>query len=235
MNLTDIVLLLLGGYFIIRGVIKGFSGEAISLISVMLGSLCALKFYTPISGTLINELGLSKFVASSISMLAIFFAIFAAFAILDRGLKKALDGSSLSGVNKIFGALAGFIKIYLIAMTLLVSGMLLSPIIGDAWVRDSNVLIATAKTWPIVYPILDGAGLLPNLEDVQRDAGEYFMKQASHSLFDGGTDYGDIDALRGGVFTSADLASPIDISEDKSEGDEGGILGSILDWGRNKK
>jgi membrane protein required for colicin V production len=183
MNVTDVCLLLLGGFFIVRGIIRGFSGELISLISVVGGVYCALKFYPPLSAVLMKKFGLSLFSSGAAAMLGLFLLVFFSCAMLDKGLKRILTGTSLSGTDKMFGAIAGFIKIYMISLSLLIGGMILSPVTGDAWVSESSMLIATAKTWPVVSPILEGAGLLPDLSDLQREARRYIMRQASRRLF----------------------------------------------------
>ena len=45
MNTTDLVLIVLGGYFIVRGLFRGLSGELLSLISVIGGFYCVFTFY----------------------------------------------------------------------------------------------------------------------------------------------------------------------------------------------
>lgn len=190
MNVTDVAILVLGSYFIIRGIFRGFSGELFSIISIFGGFYCALSFYSPIADALTKYLNISTLASTAFAMLAIFMLIFAVFTFLDKGTKKFLKGTSLSSVDKLFGAIAGFVKIYAVALLLLVAGMLFSPISGDAWVSESKTLIATAKTWPFVYPLLDRAGIIPDLAALQSEAQDYIMRQAGKRLF--GTEDRDI-------------------------------------------
>ncbi|MDR1481700.1 MAG: CvpA family protein [Synergistaceae bacterium] len=185
MNLTDIILLLTASYFIARGILKGFSGEALSLISVFGGAFCALRFHSPISLPLAKYLGLASTTADMVSIAGIFVFICFVCYIADICLKKALTTTNLTWMDKTFGAIAGFLKVYVIAMFLLVSGMLLAPFAGDRWIRESGVLIVTARTWPVVSPLLDRMGLLPDLTDLQQDAKDYVLKQAGRRLFGG--------------------------------------------------
>lgn len=184
MNVVDIALLALGSYFVIRGLFRGLSGECFSLISIVGGFYCSLTFYVPLAGFLTAHLGVTHLASSAFSMLAIFLTIYAVCALLQHGLRTLLRGTSLTWLDKTLGACAGFVKIYLIALVLLVVGMVLSPVAGDAWVRDSKALIAAAKTWPYVYPMLDRIGVLPDLSELQREAKGYILKQAAQSLFD---------------------------------------------------
>ncbi|MDR3355406.1 MAG: CvpA family protein [Synergistaceae bacterium] len=182
MSLTDIILLLIASYFIVRGILKGFSGEAISLVSVFGGAFCALRFHPIVSLRLAKFLGLAPAVSDMVSMTGIFAAVCFACHLFDKGLKRALDTTSLTWMDKTFGAIAGFLKVYVIAMFLLVGGMLLAPVAGDAWVKGSRVLTAAAKTWPIVSPLLDRAGLIPDLADFQRDVRDYILEQAGRDV-----------------------------------------------------
>ena len=183
MNVTDVFILLLGSYFIIRGVFRGFSGEVFSLISIFGGFYCALSFYVPIADVITKYLGVTTIASSAFSMLLLFMLVFAVFTWIDKGVKKFLKGTRMSWIDKSFGAVAGFVKIYVVALMLLVMGMVLTPMTGDAWVRDSKTLIATAKTWPYVYPFLDEAGLIPDLATIQQEAKDYIMRLAQRRLF----------------------------------------------------
>jgi membrane protein required for colicin V production len=183
MSLTDIILLLTGSYFIVRGMLKGFSGEVVSLVSVFGGAFCALRFRSPVSLLLSGYLGLSSAISDMVSMVGIFAAVCFACHLFDGSLKKVLATTRLTWMDKTLGTVAGFLKVYVIAMFLLVSGMLLAPVAGDAWVSESRVLTAAAKTWPVVSPLLDKFGLLPDLAEFQRDARDYILKQAERSIF----------------------------------------------------
>ena len=213
MNVTDVFILLLGSYFIIRGIFRGFSGEVFSLISIFGGFYCALSFYPPIADLLTKYLGINTLASSAFSMLLIFMLIFAVFTWIDKGIKKFLKGTRMSWIDKFFGALAGLVKIYVVALLLLLMGMILMPMAGDTWVRDSKTLIATAKTWPIVYPLLDEAGLIPDLAAIQQEAKDYIMRQAERRLFGPAEgEKGSLPQLESGeMLLSADSVPSLDV------------------------
>ncbi len=200
MGVADIALLALGSYFAIRGLFRGLSGELFSLIGLVGGFYCSLTFYTPLASFLTIYLDVTHLVSSALSMLAIFLAIYVGCTLLLKGIKTILRETSLTWLDKTLGVGAGVVKTYLIALVLLVAGMVASPIAGDAWVQESKALIATAKTWPYVYPMLDRVGILPDLDELQREAQNYILEQASRNLFES---YGETSP------TSADiLANP---------------------------
>lgn len=178
MNTTDLVLIVLGGYFIVRGLFRGLSGELLSLISVIGGFYCALTFYVRMAKILSRALELPPLVATPLAMTGIFVLVYVATSVVERFARKLLRATRLTWMDKLAGGVAGFIKSYLIALLLLVGGMILAPVTGDAWVKESEALRITAKTWPFIYPLLDRMGVLPNVESLQEEAASYIQKQA---------------------------------------------------------
>ena len=229
MNVTDIALLALGSYFVIRGLFRGLSGEILSLVSIVGGFYCSLTFYTPLARLITTHLGVTHLASSAFSMLAIFLTIAAGCAVAQKFLKTILRGTSLTWLDKTLGACAGFVKIYLIALVALVAGMVASPVAGDAWVQESKTLIAAAKTWPYVYPLLDRVGVLPDLNELQQEARDYIFKQASKNLFE---TYGAANA--GAPAASADLLSnPAALDEIRTQTEQSHpMLDFFLNWGK---
>ncbi|MDR1943228.1 MAG: CvpA family protein [Synergistaceae bacterium] len=183
MNIADIALSVIGCYFVIRGILRGISGELFLLLGTAGGFYCATRFYAPMSRLMAERLGINHLVTTGVSMLVIFLAVCLVCSAANKVIKKLLDITDLSLADKAAGAFAGFLKLYVLMLLTLVSGMIISPITGDAWVRESKMLTATALTWQVVYPALDGLGVLPDLADLQNEARAYVTKQAAGSLF----------------------------------------------------
>jgi membrane protein required for colicin V production len=190
MNIADLALMIAGAFLVIRGLFKGASGEIFSLLSIIGGFFCATKFYAPAARMMSGNLGLNHLIATGLSMLVIFLVINIVCAVADKLIKKILAITNLSLADKLGGAFLGLLKIYVIALFVLVAGMIISPVTGDAWARDSKALTAAARTWPLIYPLLDGIGLLPDLAELQKEARGYIIKQAAGSLFGPGNDFG---------------------------------------------
>lgn len=183
MSVIDVVLIGIGCWFVIKGLLVGFTGEVMSLISVIGGFYCSARFSVHFSEIFSSAFGISPFAARAAAMVAIFLGIFIVCMIIKRILRRILKEIRLTALDKIFGALAGFIKIYVISLAVLLASMIIAPISDDAWVRDSKVLVATAKTWPHVSPVLDSLGLLPDLAEIQERARDHIANTASRALF----------------------------------------------------
>jgi membrane protein required for colicin V production len=180
-NAADVALLIAGVFFIARGLWRGLTGELYSLLLIIGGSWCALRFYAAPAQIISERFGLPYLAASAVSMLVIFFVILIICMIADKVAKKILRTADLSWADKILGGFAGFIKLYALTLILLVAGIILSPVTGDSWIRNSEVMTLTARTWPIAYPLLDKLGILPDVDKIKSDAAEYIEKQTAQT------------------------------------------------------
>lgn len=190
MQIIDIALLLLGAYFVIRGLIKGFSSELISLVAIIGGFYCAMRFYGNLSTVISEMTGLSDMASSAIAMGGIFLAVNLIAMALRMALKKVIEDNVLGWLDKLLGMLAGFVKIYLVTLAVLMFGMIASPLAGERWISESRVLVTAAKTWPYAMPVLDAIGFLPDLEKLQSDARDFMLRTAQRPIFAGESDEG---------------------------------------------
>jgi len=183
MSPVDIVLLAVGVFFIARGLVKGLTGEIFSLVGTVGGFILAILYHEPFAEILSGEkFGISVLAATIISMLVIFFVIFFGCALLDTVIKKVIKKTNLTFTDKFFGGIVGVIKMYFVALTVLVAGIITEPITGDAWMKNSRVLTATSVTWPFVSPLLENAGLMPDVAALQEKARDYIMQHAEGML-----------------------------------------------------
>ena len=188
MSAVDIALLAAGIFFVVRGIMKGISGEVISLLGTVGGFFCSIRFYEPFRDILMKNFGMSVTLATILSMLAIFFVIFFGSAMIEMLVKKVITKTNLTVTDKTLGALVGLFKMYMIALLVLVGGFAIQPLAGDAWIQKSRVLSAVSITWPVASDLLDRAGLLPDINAIQEGAREYILRQAGRAMQDASGD-----------------------------------------------
>ena len=185
MTTVDVFLLALFAFYVMRGLFKGLSGELVSLLSTMGSFYCSLNYYQPLSALLTKKLNLTPVLSTAIAMLCLFGAVYVLCALVGIFFKKALKAARLGIIDKLLGGFSGAVRVYAIAIVLLIVGMILAPLSGDKWVVESKVLGAAAKTWPTVYPVLDSIGFIPDVQSIQKDAQDYIMKQAMNQILPG--------------------------------------------------
>ena len=187
MTAVDIILLAAGVFFLVRGIIKGLSGEVFSLVGTVGGFVCSIRFYDPFAEILIERFEASLLAATIISMLGIFFAIFFGCSLLDIVVKKIILKTNLTVTDKVLGGVVGFIKLYFLTLIVLIAGAITAPMTGDSWMKNSRVLSATSVTLPFVSPLLEQSGLMPDLAALQEQARDYIYRHAESVMIDAGS------------------------------------------------
>ncbi|MBI5281037.1 MAG: CvpA family protein [Candidatus Solibacter usitatus] len=117
MNWLDILLCVLLGLFVFQGVRQGFTRLAIGLAATVAGLLLAAWFYGAAGAFLIPYVS-SKAIANIFGFLAVFIGTQIAGTLLGLLLAKLFKWSGLSWLDRLMGAVFGFIKTALVGMVL---------------------------------------------------------------------------------------------------------------------
>lgn len=121
MNYLDIIILVPLIWGIYKGFSRGLVVEVASLAALVFGVWCALHFSELTAKILVNNLGLdiSANYLSPISFAVTFIAVALVIVAVSRMIDKLLSAIALGGINKLFGAIFGGVKIFLIMAILL--------------------------------------------------------------------------------------------------------------------
>ena len=119
MNPFDIVVVIILGFCLIRGLFRGLIKELFSIIGVLSGFYAAYTYYMKVaalfSGWISNTSYLKIF-----SFLIIFFGIFFIISMIGVVIKYVLNIIFLGWTDRIFGAVFGVIKGMLIVSVLMI-------------------------------------------------------------------------------------------------------------------
>ena len=135
MNFFDIIVIVILGYCLIRGVFRGFVKELSSIIGVLGGFYAAFTYYMVVAKPL------SKWIANSgylniLSFLIIFCGVFIMISILGVIINYLLKIVFLGWLDRIFGAVFGAMKGILIVSVLLIALTAFLPR-GTPVIKDS--------------------------------------------------------------------------------------------------
>ncbi|MDC0336500.1 CvpA family protein, partial [Pseudodesulfovibrio sp.] len=109
MNFLDIILICIGGIFLIRGFFRGLVQEILSLIAIVL----AIYLSSNYQHLLVPHLELyitSDVTVSALSYVTIFFGTLIVFWLLAKLLRSVLEISLLGWIDRAAGALFGAIE-----------------------------------------------------------------------------------------------------------------------------
>jgi membrane protein required for colicin V production len=137
MNALDIVIGVIGGFCLIRGVFRGIVKEIASIAGVLVGFYAAYTYYGPVARWL-SPLIKNESYRSIAGFCLTFTLLFLAVGFLGVVLRHMLKAAALGGLDRVFGALFGLVKALLIASVLLVA--LTTFLSKDAPVMKNSVL-----------------------------------------------------------------------------------------------
>ncbi len=153
MNAFDIVIAVITGFFIIRGLFRGFIKEFFSIIGVFVGYFAAARYYAGIASLAPDDI-INPAYVPIISFLCIFTIIYIIISVLGVIIKYLLKITILGWVDRLFGALSGTVKGILIAAVLLVALVTFLPSDAPLIVRShlAPYLVSTTEKMALVLP-----------------------------------------------------------------------------------
>ena len=109
MSALDITILLFLVFWAIRGFLKGFASEIVSLVIWVSSVYLSIKYFH-IPSELINNYVLSDQISSILTIITIFIITFIVAAILGFIFSKIINIVGLYNYNKVFGLIFGSLK-----------------------------------------------------------------------------------------------------------------------------
>lgn len=110
MGLVDIAILVILGFFLLKGMFRGLLREVCSLLGLVLGGIFAFTFHLPLAQFLQDSFKLPTQLCVWGSFLAIFLIIIILFAVIGLVLHRFVKLVFLGGFNRLAGAIFGIIQ-----------------------------------------------------------------------------------------------------------------------------
>lgn len=140
MGLVDIAILVILGFFILKGTLRGLLKEICSLLGLVLGGVFAFTFYVPLAQTVSAAVNIPDKVSVWGSFLAIFILVVFLFAVIGYVLNRFVKLIFLGGFNRLAGAVFGIVQgVVLLAMILLALNSSASPDFAKQKLRSSQL------------------------------------------------------------------------------------------------
>lgn len=140
MSLVDIVILVLLGFFLLKGTLRGLLKEICSLLGLLLGGVFAFSFHLPLAQHLQNSFNLPAQLCVWGSFLAIFLLVVIVFAVLGFVLHRFVKLIFLGGFNRLSGGLFGLVQgVVLVSMLVLALNSSLVPKSAHRLMRKSEL------------------------------------------------------------------------------------------------
>jgi membrane protein required for colicin V production len=143
MNPFDIIIIVILGYSLVRGIFRGLVKEVSSIIGALGGFYAAFTYY-PTVGQLLSGLIKETAYLNILSFLIIFCSVLIAVGILGIIIKYLLNIAFLGWVDRLCGVGFGLVKGILIASILLITFTAFLPK-GSAFLKNS--MLAPHISW----------------------------------------------------------------------------------------
>lgn len=172
----DVFFVILGCYFVIRGIFRGFIGEAITLLGLVCSIYLSFKFFGALGAILESILRMNSYLAQVIAILIVWLLTTIVIALFRSAFKSVISAASMSGTDKLLGLFSGLIKTVLVVYVFLISGFLLSPVVSPTWMSSSDILRYSGRYWPTVRHLLIDFKLFPDASNLPEGTLEEILR-----------------------------------------------------------
>ncbi len=167
LNALDIILIVIAGGLIFRGLLRGIVREAFSMISLVLGFYLAARYHAslePYFSGFFNGPGTIK----AVSYISIILATIIAAVLIAKVLQKLLSVSMLSWADQLLGGLLGFVEAVIVGGMIVIALHSFTP--DSEFLTESKLAprVLSAATFVISFApddVLDSLNIesiLPN-------------------------------------------------------------------------
>ena len=110
MNQLDVIILICVGFFIVKGLFRGFFDEVFGLLGLLVALILATKFTSDLAILVNKILHISGTMATLLGFILIFFGVVVAFQLVVHIFQKIFQYSMLSWLEKLAGGVVGLFK-----------------------------------------------------------------------------------------------------------------------------
>ena len=140
MGLVDIAILVILGFFLLKGIFRGLLREVCSLLGLVLGGVFAFTFHLPLAQLLQDSFNLPAQLCIWGSFLAIFLLLVILFAVIGFVLHRFVKLVFLGGFNRLAGAIFGIIQgVVLLSIIVLALNSSVAPDAVRGMVKGSQL------------------------------------------------------------------------------------------------
>ena len=150
MNFLDIGILLFASIFFIRGIVRGFVYELVTIVGLLLGYIISITYLSLFSGYLLSVFpSFSITVVNIISFFVLFVGTNLLLRLVAKIISKTLKIAMLGWLNRLLGGLLGVLK-SIIIMSILVFVIDMIPF--SSYLLE-QFEIRNSELYPILYAL----------------------------------------------------------------------------------
>jgi len=146
-------------FFALRGAMRGFTGEIISLLGLVASVLCGWMFARPMSVVVLHYAPTWSPAITELGCAAVIFIIVSLmFGVLSNMMRILVRAANLSFLDHVAGAVSGALRAFIIVLFIYGVSSIFSPVVPGDWMEDSLAMRGAAAVWPTVLRIMTDNG-----------------------------------------------------------------------------
>ncbi|MDR1379022.1 MAG: CvpA family protein [Synergistaceae bacterium] len=158
-NIFDIGTACLLAFFIVRGGLRGLTGEIVSLLGLVASVTCGWTFAQPLAAAVLERYpNWDRTITELACAVIVFMAVSLVFAVLGKMLRVLVKAANLSLLDHLVGAVAGGLRALLVILFIYGVLSIFTPVLQSEWVAESLVMKQAAVVWPFVLDFLTARG-----------------------------------------------------------------------------
>ena len=138
MNLFDILIIVVLGYCMIRGIFRGLIKEVASIVGVLAGFYAAYAYHGTVAQSLSRWIVLPAY-RSIVGFVLVFCGVLFVITLMGILIRMVIKAALLGVVDRILGAVFGAIKAVLVVTLVYILLVTFSPVGGMTFIRDSKL------------------------------------------------------------------------------------------------
>lgn len=162
----DIFFALLAVWFVVRGCMRGFAGECISLAGFVLAFFLSFKYSASLASVFSSSAGINGCVAQLLAAVCIWLAVVLLAAVLRRLMKSILSAVKLGFLDTLLGVCSGIFKSVAVLYCFIIAGFLLTPVCSPTWMTNSDLLRYAGRHWSSVRKFIVSNELCAHAEQL---------------------------------------------------------------------
>lgn len=146
-------------FFVVRGALRGLTGEIISLLGLVASVFCGWTFAEPLGEIVLQHFpSWDRTVTQLICSVVIFMGVSLAFAAVAKILRMLVKAANLSILDHVLGAVSGAARAFFLVLFIYGAVSIFSPVIPSEWMKESVTMQGTSVVWPTVFKFLTDRG-----------------------------------------------------------------------------
>lgn len=146
-------------FFVVRGALRGLSGELVALIGLVASVFCGWTFARPAAELVVGYFpSWDPTIVALVCSVAIFIVVSLVFSLLGRLLRLLIQAANLSMTDHFLGVFSGALRAFFVVLFLYGAATIFSPVLPTAWLDESYAMRGAAVVWPPLVGFMSDRG-----------------------------------------------------------------------------